>query len=90
MKLNGTFTLREIAGEILVIPVGQTALELNGMIVLNPVSKVIWDCLEQGTTLAGILAAVTEQFEVSEGEAEADITAFLEDLRKHDLISDDK
>ena len=42
MKLRGTFTIREVAGEIIAIPVGNTALELNGMIILNPVSRLIW------------------------------------------------
>ena len=60
MKLNGTFTHREVAGEILVIPVGKTALTLNGMIILNPVSKVIWECLEMGAEREQMLAAVTD------------------------------
>ena len=80
MKLNGTFTLREVAGEILVIPVGKTALTLNGMIILNPVSKVIWECLETG--------AVTDSFEVSEQEARSDLDEFIEELRKQDLLSE--
>lgn len=89
MKLNGTFTLREIAGEILVIPVGQTALELNGMIILNPVSRVIWDCLETGTSPEAILAAVTAKFDVTEDEAREDIASFLSELERNNLITED-
>ena len=88
MKLNGTFTLREIAGEILVIPVGKTALNLNGMIILNPVSKVIWECLEKGAQYNEILTAVTDAFEVSAQEAAADLDEFLEALRKQDLLNE--
>jgi hypothetical protein len=86
MKLNGTFTLREVAGEILVIPVGKTALTLNGMIILNPVSKVIWECLEKGAAYEEIFKAVTDSFEVSEQEARSDLDEFIEELRKQDLL----
>ena len=88
MKLNGTFTLREVAGEILVIPVGKTALTLNGMIILNPVSRVIWECLEKSVEYEEILKAVTDSFEVSEQEARSDLDEFIEELRKQDLLSE--
>ena len=88
MKLNGTFTLREVAGEILAIPVGKTALTLNGMIILNPVSKVIWECLEKGAEYEEILKAVTDAFEVPEQEARADLNEFIEELRNQDLLSE--
>lgn len=85
MKLQGTYTVREVAGEILVIPVGKTALELNGMVVLNPVSRVIWECLEKGTDLNGLCKAVTEQFDVSETMAKEDILSFLSDLSAQNI-----
>ena len=88
MKLNGTFTLREVAGEILVIPVVKTALTLNGMIILNPVSRVIWECLEKSVEYEEILKAVTDSFEVSEQEARSDLDEFIEELRKQDLLSE--
>jgi len=88
MKLNGTFTLREVAGEVLVIPVGATALELNGMIILNPVSKVIWECLEKGTSEGEILQSILERFDVEEETAKTDIQEILEQLRKQNLISE--
>lgn len=88
MKLKGKFVIREVAGEILVIPVGAAALELNGMIVLNPVSRVIWDCLESETDVNTILETVLSRFEVSREEALADLEEFLNHLRKENLLSE--
>lgn len=88
MKLGGEFVVRQVMNDTVAIPVGQTALQFNGMILLNNVSKVIWSCLEQGTDLAGILRAVTDQFEVSEEEAKADILEFLDKLRQMQLLDD--
>lgn len=89
MKLNGTFTLREIAGEILVIPVGNTALELNGMIVLNPVSRVIWECLEKGTDREQLLKAILDRFDVDESVAKEDMESFLSELSAQKLLEEE-
>ena len=88
MRLQGDFVLRQIADDIVAIPVGQTALQLNGMILLNDVSKVIWQCLEQDTDLAGILTAVTDAFEVCHSDAQADIQEFLAQLRNLQLLEE--
>ena len=86
MKINGTFTLREVAGEILVIPVGETALQMNGMIILNPVSKVIWECLEKEADSEQIVQAVLQQFDVAAEDAAADVAEFLNQMRQQELL----
>lgn len=88
MKLRGEFVVRQVMDHVVAIPVGQTALELNGMVLLNDVSKVIWECLEQGVGLKGIVTAVTDAFEVSQEQAQADILEFLEKLRAAKLLEE--
>ncbi len=88
MKLCGEFVVRQVMDHIVAIPVGQTALRLNGMIFLNDVSRIIWNCLEQGATLAGIVTAVTDQFEVSADEAQRDILEFCDKLRELQLLEE--
>ena len=88
MKLCGEFVLRQIMDNTVAIPVGATALRLNGLIVLNDVSKRIWTCLEQNTELESIVTAVTEDFEVSPEQAREDILEFLDKLRAAQLLED--
>ena len=88
MKLCGEFIVRQIMDNIVAIPVGETALQLNGMILLNDVSQIIWNCLEQGTNLESIVKAVTDAFEVSADEARADIVEFCDRLRKLQLLEE--
>ena len=88
MKLCGEFVVRQVMDNTVAIPVGQTALRLNGMILLNDVSKLIWACLERGTSCEGIVTAVTEAFEVSPEEAGADILEFCDKLRKLQFLED--
>lgn len=88
MKLRGEFVVRRVMENIVAIPIGQTALRLNGMIILNDVSKVIWDCLEQGTDLERTVTAVTQGFEVSAEEARTDILEFWDKLRNLQLLDE--
>lgn len=88
MKLGGEFVVRQIMDDTVAIPVGKTALKFNGMIMLNDVSKVIWDCLEQDTDVNGIVTAVTDAFEVSEEDARMDILEFLDKLRNMQLLEE--
>ena len=55
MKIKGEFILREIAGDTILVPVGQTALQFNGMITLEPVGSLIWKDIEAGKTQKEIL-----------------------------------
>ena len=86
MKLKGEFIVRQVMDETVAVPVGQSALQFNGMILLNDVSRVIWNCLEQGADLEKIVTAVTEAFEVDAAEARADIVEFVEKLQQMQLI----
>lgn len=88
MRLNGEFVIRQLLDDIIAVPVGQTILKFNGMIMLNDVSLLIWNCLEQDTDLDSIVAAVTEKFDVSEQTARTDIMTFLQQLRQTDLLTE--
>ena len=86
MKIKGEFILRQVMDNIVAIPVGATALQLNGMIMLNEVSQVIWQQLTEGAELEQITQAVTQAFEVSSEEARQDIIEFTQKLRAAGLL----
>lgn len=88
MKLNGEFIVRSVLDDIVAIPVGEAALRFNGMIMLNEVSHVIWQSLQTDTSLEDVVHAVTESFEVSREEAQADVIEFLDKLRKVQLLEE--
>ena len=86
MKLNGDFIMREVVGEYVLVPVGETALKFNGIISLNDVGAEIWKGLQCGEEKEVLLERVLSGFEVSREEAEQDLEEFLQMLRKNDLI----
>lgn len=88
MKINGTFVMREVAGEILLVPVEKTAQKLNGMITLNSVSAVIWKSLEQQEDYDTILGRILEHFDVSYETAKQDLDEFLAQMREAGLLNE--
>ena len=88
MKLKGNFILREVMGEVLAIPVGESLLDFNGMICLNPVGDEIWKGLQAEKTREEILEDILEEFDVSREEATADLDDFLLRLRESNLLED--
>lgn len=86
MKLKGEFVLREIAGDVILVPVGQTALKMNGMITLDPVAALIWKALEQGSERDEILQQILDCFEVSKETASKDLDEFFVQLEQAGLI----
>lgn len=89
MKLKGEFVLREVAGEIIVIPVGKTALNFNGMICINAVSAVIWKGLQEEKSKEEILESILREFDVSRVTAKEDLDAFLRQLGENDLLEEE-
>lgn len=79
MKLKDGFLLREIAGEIVVLPTGND-LDLNMMITLNETGKFLWERLEKGAETEELVAAILEEYDIDEDGARKHVTEFLEKL----------
>lgn len=82
MKLKEGFLLREVAGETVVIPSGDS-LDLNMMITLNETGRVLWECLEKGAQEQDLVNALLAEYEVDEATAQAHVRKFVEKLREH-------
>ena len=89
MKLSENFVLKNIAGENVVMPVGEAVGKINGMIKLNPSAKVIWESLEANKDFNGILEEMKNNFNgVDDATLRDDINYFLNKLREHEILVD--
>lgn len=86
MKINKELIKREIAGETILVPVGKTVYELNGLFALNSLGAFIWDRLPEAESGEELLRAVLEEYEVDEATARADVSEFLAKLREMGII----
>ncbi|MDY2719642.1 MAG: PqqD family protein [Faecousia sp.] len=86
MKLKREFVLRQIAGDHLLIPVGKTALDMNGMLTLNEMGAFLWQKLPQAQTEAELTDLVLAEYEADRATVEKDVAEFLDKLRKLGIL----
>lgn len=86
MKLKQQFVLREIAGDSILIPVGNINDSFQGIMTLNETSVFIWKQLEQEKDKEEILEAILEEYEVSREQAERNLEDFLKALKKIGIL----
>ena len=77
---------REIAGDTILVPIGKTIYDSNGLFVLNELAAFIWDNLPSVDSEAEIVSAILEEYEVSAEEASVDTAEFLAKLREMEII----
>ena len=80
MKVEKEFVLREIAGDYVIIPTGQTVLCFNGLITVNEIGAFLWNLLQNDVTVDELVKHVLDEYEVDEEIAREDILEFLDTL----------
>lgn len=86
MKIKRGFAKREIAGSFVVVPVGNTIKEFNGMITLNESGSFFWDCFLKDITVEQAVDMVTAEYDVDRETAQKDIEKFIKLLNDNNLI----
>lgn len=86
-QLKPGYAVRAFMDEYLVIPVGTPGADDSKMAVLSPVAEFIWSLLEEPRTFGELLAAVTDEFEVTADIAGPDIQDFLRELEEHHFLT---
>ena len=77
---------REIAGDTILVPVGKTVLDSNGLFALNELGAFIWHQLPNVETEDQIVDAVLAEYEVSADEAAKDVAEFMNKLKEMNII----
>ena len=86
MTIQKELLKRDIAGETILVPVGKTVYDANGLFVLNELGSFLWDLLPGVEGEDDLVKAVLAEYEVTEDVARGDIGEFLEQLRKMNII----
>ena len=86
MKIKDGFILREVAGNFIVVAVGNAVKQFNGVITLNEVGAFLWKKLAEGATESQLVDALLADYEVEKEVAEKDVRAFIEKLTQAELL----
>ena len=88
MKLKYDFAVREIAGDFVIIPLGEAALKFGGMIVTSEAGALLVNALKEEVTREALAALLMNEYEVDEATANADLEEFLDQLNGLQLLSE--
>lgn len=89
MKRNTDFMLRDIAGEVVLVPTGAATQNFNGLITLNEVAAFIWKNLDEAQTQQKLTEMILEEFEIDKETAERDVEGFLNALCEQGMVIDE-
>lgn len=86
MIIKKELITREIAGETVLVPVGKTVYDANGLFIMNELASFIWKLLPDVETEEQICKAILEEYDVSEEDAARDVAEFLTQLREMGIL----
>ena len=89
MKRNKDFMLRDIAGEVILVPTGAATQQFNGMITLNEVAAFIWKNLDESESSEILVDKIMDEFEIDRETATRDVIGFVSALYEHGLVLDE-
>ena len=64
MRIKYEFSVRNIAGDYVLVPLGEAAIKLSGMITTNDVGAFIVEQLQKNLTKRELLEKVLDEFEI--------------------------
>lgn len=89
MRATQEMIVREIAGEHILIPVGEMALRVHGMITLSESGLLLWDRLQEDCTEEDLIRAILAEYEIDRDTAAADVRAFLAQMEAVGILCHD-
>lgn len=86
MQISHDVIHREIAGEHILVPIGELALRRSGVFVITALGAEIWEMLKDGKEYNAIISELLESYEVTEEILTKDVDEFLQMLRDNELV----
>lgn len=86
MRIVHGFLLREVAGELIVIPTGEAARRLSGVITLNDCGRFLFERLQTEQTKESLVNALTEEYDIDERTASEDVDEFIDQLERYGFL----
>lgn len=84
---NPNYVLREIAGESVLVSMGEGVADFCGIITLNQSAKILWETLKQGSTREKLAENLKNHFQISDEQAAEDVEKSLKLLEEKGLVS---
>lgn len=88
-RANPDFLLREVAGEAVLVPVGEAGIFENSVISLNETCSFLWKLFQEPKTEEEVLAEARKEYSDPDGEMEQGIKDFIREYLKYGLLKEE-
>lgn len=88
-KANPDFLLREVAGEAVLVPVGDAGIFENSVISLNETCSFLWELFQEPRTEEDVIAEARKEYSDPDGEMEQGIKDFIREYLKYGLLKEE-
>ncbi len=85
MKLSSNFILRELAGEWLLVSIGEGE-EVKRLLYLNEIGKDIYTHLQEGLEGDSLITALQAEYNADPDTLRRDVEEFLQTLRNYKVL----
>ena len=87
MNIKKGLILKEIAGNYVVVAIGNATKDLSGVITLNETGAFLWKLLESGADEEYLFKQLVSNFNVDNSTAENDVKDFIERLKEKNVLA---
>lgn len=87
MKIKDGFSLKNVAGSYMIVPLGDNFTDFTSVITTNETGAFLWECLTSHKSKEELCDAVMNEFEGATREiVERDVERFIEALDKYNML----
>ncbi len=88
-RANPNFLLREVAGEAVLIPIGEAGIFENSVISLNDTCRFLWQQFQEARSVEDVIAEAKKEYSDPDGEMEQGIKDFVKEYLKYGLLKEE-
>ena len=88
MKAKNGFSIKEVAGSFVIVPVGERLVDFSAMITVNDTGAFLWEKIQDDISADALTEALCNEYDVDEDTAKADVAEFLEVLISKQVIEE--
>lgn len=81
-KKDPNIVAREIAGEMILVPIRKNVGDMESIYVLNDTAMFAWQLFDGSLTLAEICSMITEAFDIDDKQAKEDLIELVSNLER--------
>lgn len=88
-KANPDFLLRNVAGEAVLVPVGEAGIFENSVISLNDTCRFLWQAFQEPRTVEDVIVEARKEYSDPDGELERGVKDFVREYLRYGLLKEE-